>query len=199
MLAFVSLFLPPTLSLLPSLCLCPSVSVALQFNCTYRQRRQQQEEESSETLPKIVPAPGIPPVQNTSFNIQLFNTQSSPSPSRQAFYTVSQNQQVFVEVNLKIWFSTKKPSHNPNLFLTKQRLTSFLHLGSTRVHISSSLKAPTHRGGRDTDGEDLFHKRLWGADVPQYQRVMMAWMQSPMLTVSFNNMRFCNGPFTPSH
>lgn len=71
---------------------------AVVFNCTYRRRKQQQEEESSETLPRIVPAPGIPPVQNTSFTMELYNTLPFGNPSRQNFYTVSQNQQVFVEL-----------------------------------------------------------------------------------------------------
>lgn len=104
LLAFLSLFLSPPFSYL----LFVSLSATLQFNCTYRQRKlQQKEEESSETLPKIVPAPGILPVQNTSFSMKLYNMQSFLSPSRQAFFTVSQNQQVYVEVNPKNLFSTK--------------------------------------------------------------------------------------------
>lgn len=70
-----------------------------------KQQQQQppEEEEGSETLPRIVPAPGIPPLQNASFSIELYSTMpSGGSPSRQAFYTVSQNQRVFVEVDMVI-------------------------------------------------------------------------------------------------
>uniref|UniRef100_A0A8C4DHL5 Transforming growth factor, beta receptor III n=1 Tax=Dicentrarchus labrax TaxID=13489 RepID=A0A8C4DHL5_DICLA len=54
--------------------------------------------ETSETLPRIVPGPGRQPVNNMTFNMELYNTLPFNNPSRQAFYTVSQNQQVFVEV-----------------------------------------------------------------------------------------------------
>uniref|UniRef100_A0A3Q3LQL9 Transforming growth factor, beta receptor III n=1 Tax=Mastacembelus armatus TaxID=205130 RepID=A0A3Q3LQL9_9TELE len=63
------------------------------FNCTYRKNQ-----ETSETLPRIVPGPARQPVNNMTFTMELYNTLSSTNPSRQAFYTVSQNQQVFVEV-----------------------------------------------------------------------------------------------------
>ncbi|XP_068175106.1 transforming growth factor beta receptor type 3 [Antennarius striatus] len=63
------------------------------FNCTYRKNQ-----ETSETLPKIVPGPGMQPVKNMTFHMELYNTLPFNNPSRQAFYTVSQNQQVFVEV-----------------------------------------------------------------------------------------------------
>ncbi|XP_035509263.1 transforming growth factor beta receptor type 3 [Morone saxatilis] len=63
------------------------------FNCTYRKNQ-----ETSETLPRIVPGPGRQPVSNMTFNMELYNTMPFINPSRQAFYTVSQNQQVFVEV-----------------------------------------------------------------------------------------------------
>ncbi|KAM9849320.1 transforming growth factor beta receptor type 3 [Aulostomus maculatus] len=65
----------------------------LVFNCTYRQNR-----ETHETLPRIVPGPARLPVSNMTFNMELHNTMLFNSPSRQAFYTVSQNQQVFVEI-----------------------------------------------------------------------------------------------------
>uniref|UniRef100_A0A7N8XEJ3 Transforming growth factor, beta receptor III n=1 Tax=Mastacembelus armatus TaxID=205130 RepID=A0A7N8XEJ3_9TELE len=55
-------------------------------------------QETSETLPRIVPGPARQPVNNMTFTMELYNTLSSTNPSRQAFYTVSQNQQVFVEV-----------------------------------------------------------------------------------------------------
>nr|XP_046247010.1 transforming growth factor beta receptor type 3 [Scatophagus argus] len=67
------------------------------FNCTYRKNQ-----ETSETLPRIVPGPGVQPemqpVQNMTFNMELYDTLPFNNPSRQAFYTVTQNQQVFVEV-----------------------------------------------------------------------------------------------------
>ncbi|XP_070688172.1 transforming growth factor beta receptor type 3 [Pempheris klunzingeri] len=69
----------------------PSVIV---FNCTYRMSQ----ETTSETLHRIVPGPGRKPVNNMTFNMELYNTLPSNNPSRQPFYTVSQNQQVFVEV-----------------------------------------------------------------------------------------------------
>ncbi|XP_060886591.1 transforming growth factor beta receptor type 3 [Labrus mixtus] len=68
----------------------PSV---IEFNCTYRKNQ-----ETSETLDRIVPGPAKQPVNNMSFNMELYNTLPFNSPSRQAFYTVAQNQQVFVEV-----------------------------------------------------------------------------------------------------
>ncbi|XP_059197085.1 transforming growth factor beta receptor type 3 [Centropristis striata] len=63
------------------------------FNCTYRKNQ-----ESSATLPRIVPGPGRQPVSNMTFNMELYNTLPFNNPSRQAFYTVSPKQQVFVEV-----------------------------------------------------------------------------------------------------
>ncbi|KAL6108483.1 tgfbr3 [Pungitius sinensis] len=69
----------------------PSV---IKFNCTYRKKQ-----ETSETLPRIVPGPGKQPAGNTTFNMDLYNTLPFNKPSRQAFYTVSHQQQVFVEVS----------------------------------------------------------------------------------------------------
>ncbi|XP_041646950.1 transforming growth factor beta receptor type 3 [Cheilinus undulatus] len=63
------------------------------FNCTYPKSQ-----ESSEMLHRIVPGPAKQPVNNMTFNMELFNTLPFNNPSRQAFYTVAQNQQVFVEV-----------------------------------------------------------------------------------------------------
>ncbi|KAF3835707.1 hypothetical protein F7725_028265 [Dissostichus mawsoni] len=63
------------------------------FNCTYRKNQ-----ESSATLPRIVPGPGRHPVSNMTFKMELYNKLPIHNPSRQAFYTVSQKQQVFVEV-----------------------------------------------------------------------------------------------------
>ncbi|XP_033996611.1 transforming growth factor beta receptor type 3 isoform X1 [Trematomus bernacchii] len=63
------------------------------FNCTYRKNQ-----ESSATLPRIVPGPGRHPVSNMTFKMELYNKLPILNPSRQAFYTVSQKQQVFVEV-----------------------------------------------------------------------------------------------------
>ncbi|XP_037325648.2 transforming growth factor beta receptor type 3 isoform X2 [Pungitius pungitius] len=69
----------------------PSV---IKFNCTYRKKQ-----ETSETLPRIVPGPGKQPAGNTTFNMDLYNTLPFNKPSRQAFYTVSHQQEVFVEVS----------------------------------------------------------------------------------------------------
>ncbi|XP_010784220.1 transforming growth factor beta receptor type 3 [Notothenia coriiceps] len=60
------------------------------FNCTYRKNQ--------ETLPRIVPGPGRHPVSNMTFKMELYNKLPIHNPSRQAFYTVSQKEQVFVEV-----------------------------------------------------------------------------------------------------
>lgn len=73
----------------------------LQFNCTYRRNQQ-----PSDALPSIVPVPGRDPVKNASFTMELYDTLPFNNPSRQAFYTVSQNQQVFAEVCCYISDST---------------------------------------------------------------------------------------------
>lgn len=65
----------------------------INFNCTYFK-----EQESSEILPRIVPEPQRPKQLNVSFNMELFNTLPFSEPSRQAFHTVSQNQQVYVQI-----------------------------------------------------------------------------------------------------
>ncbi|CAJ1059748.1 transforming growth factor beta receptor type 3 [Xyrichtys novacula] len=63
------------------------------FNCTYSKQQ-----DTSETLLRIIPGPGKQPVSNMTFHMELYNTLPPHNPSRQAFYTVMQNQQVFVEV-----------------------------------------------------------------------------------------------------
>eukprot|EP00064_Thunnus_orientalis_P001073 superscaffoldBa00000066_g1074 len=63
------------------------------FNCTYRKSQ-----ETHDTLPRIVPGPAKQPVNNMTYNMELYNTLPINNPSRQAFHTVAQNQQVFVEV-----------------------------------------------------------------------------------------------------
>ncbi|XP_068599504.1 transforming growth factor beta receptor type 3 [Brachionichthys hirsutus] len=63
------------------------------FNCTYKKRQ-----ETLETIPKIVPGPGMQPGKNMTFHMELYDTLPFNKPARQAFYTVSQDQQVFVEV-----------------------------------------------------------------------------------------------------
>lgn len=55
-------------------------------------------QEPSGTLPDLGPKPGVHPVKNASFTMELYDTLPFNNPSRQAFYTVSQNQQVFAEV-----------------------------------------------------------------------------------------------------
>lgn len=65
----------------------------INFNCTYSKQQ-----ESSEILPRIVPEPQRPKQVNVSFNMELFNTLPFNDPSRQAFHTVSQNQQVYVQI-----------------------------------------------------------------------------------------------------
>ncbi|XP_040040090.2 transforming growth factor beta receptor type 3 isoform X2 [Gasterosteus aculeatus] len=69
----------------------PSV---IRFNCTYRKSQ-----ETSATRPRIVPGPGRQPPSNMTFNMDLYDTPAFNKPSRQAFYTVSHQQRVFVEVS----------------------------------------------------------------------------------------------------
>ncbi|KAM3619809.1 uncharacterized protein V6R79_013920 [Siganus canaliculatus] len=64
------------------------------FNCTYMQKQ-----DNPVTTPRIPPGPGRQPVKNMTFNMELYNTLPFSNPSRQAFLTVSQNQQIFVEVS----------------------------------------------------------------------------------------------------
>ncbi|XP_054873221.1 transforming growth factor beta receptor type 3 [Amphiprion ocellaris] len=65
----------------------------VRFNCTYRKNQ-----EPLDTLPKFVPGPSRQPVDNITFTMELYSMPPFMNPSRQAFFTVSQNQQVFVEV-----------------------------------------------------------------------------------------------------
>ncbi|XP_060934394.1 transforming growth factor beta receptor type 3 [Limanda limanda] len=73
----------------------------IDFNCTYKKNQG-----TSETLPRIVPGPSRQPVNNVTFTMEVFNTLSPNNPSRQAFFPVSPNQQVFVEIT-----STASDSH----------------------------------------------------------------------------------------
>uniref|UniRef100_A0A8C7ZVR2 Transforming growth factor, beta receptor III n=1 Tax=Oryzias sinensis TaxID=183150 RepID=A0A8C7ZVR2_9TELE len=59
-------------------------------NCTNRNK--------PETLTKTLPKQDLQPLSDITFNIELYDTNLFNSPLRQAFYTVSQNQTVFVEV-----------------------------------------------------------------------------------------------------
>ncbi|XP_058494253.1 transforming growth factor beta receptor type 3 isoform X2 [Solea solea] len=77
----------------------------IEFNCAYKKNQ-----ETTETLPKFVPGPSRPQVNNMTFSMELYNTLPSNIPSRQTFYTVSHNQQVFVEVT--------SATSNPNLGFT---------------------------------------------------------------------------------
>ncbi|XP_061744667.1 LOW QUALITY PROTEIN: transforming growth factor beta receptor type 3 [Nerophis ophidion] len=67
------------------------------FNCTYRHTRDSQD-------PGLGPGPGPGPVPGSvrpvdmTFSMDLYHTPLASPPSRQAFFTVSQDQQVFVEV-----------------------------------------------------------------------------------------------------
>ncbi|KAM4629181.1 transforming growth factor beta receptor type 3 isoform 2-T2 [Polymixia lowei] len=63
------------------------------FNCTYRKHQ-----ETPESFPRIVPGPAKEPVNNVTFSMELYNTNLFRYPAPQAFHTVSENKQVFVEV-----------------------------------------------------------------------------------------------------
>lgn len=63
-------------------------------------------QQPSDALPSILPVPGTDPVKNASFTMELYDTLPFNNPSRQAFYTISQNQQVFAEVCCYISDST---------------------------------------------------------------------------------------------
>ncbi|KAM4739258.1 transforming growth factor beta receptor type 3 isoform 2-T2 [Anableps anableps] len=68
-------------------------TASIDFNCTYRKA-----EEIPESIPSGVPVPPRQPVNNISFEMELFNTQSFSSPSRQAFFTVYDQKEVFVQI-----------------------------------------------------------------------------------------------------
>ncbi|XP_024134208.1 transforming growth factor beta receptor type 3 [Oryzias melastigma] len=61
----------------------------IEVTCTYNEP-----ETPSETVPKR----GLQPISSITFNIELYGTNLFDTPLRQAFYTLSQNQTVFVEV-----------------------------------------------------------------------------------------------------
>ncbi|KAM6921177.1 transforming growth factor beta receptor type 3 [Xenentodon cancila] len=63
----------------------------IKFNCTYRK--------DLETSPGVVSGPAKQPVKNITFNMDLYNAMPFNDPSRQSFFTVSHNKQVFVEVS----------------------------------------------------------------------------------------------------
>ncbi|KAM3875789.1 transforming growth factor beta receptor type 3 [Diretmus argenteus] len=65
----------------------------IQFNCTYRKNQ-----EVPESLPRILPGPAKEPVNNVTFSMELYNTNLFRYSAPQAFHTVSENKQVFVEV-----------------------------------------------------------------------------------------------------
>ncbi|CAG5861690.1 unnamed protein product [Menidia menidia] len=64
----------------------------IEFNCTYRKDQGMPE------TPVVTPRPARQPVENTTFIIELYDMLPPMDPSRQVFFTVSQNQQVYVEV-----------------------------------------------------------------------------------------------------
>ncbi|XP_071782347.2 transforming growth factor beta receptor type 3 [Centroberyx gerrardi] len=67
---------------------------SLMFNCTYRKSQ-----ETPEAVPRIVPGrANKEPVSNMTFSMDFYNTNLFRDPAPQAFHTVSENQQVFVEV-----------------------------------------------------------------------------------------------------
>ncbi|XP_055077455.1 transforming growth factor beta receptor type 3 [Periophthalmus magnuspinnatus] len=65
----------------------------IMFNCSYSTKP-----DSSEIPPRIMPELQRPKPVNVSFSIELYNTQPFSDPSRQSFYTVSQNLQVYVQI-----------------------------------------------------------------------------------------------------
>ncbi|KAJ0065407.1 hypothetical protein NL108_009515, partial [Boleophthalmus pectinirostris] len=68
-------------------------SSVVTFNCSYATKP-----DSSEFMPRIMPEPQRPKPVNVSFSMELYDTLPFNEPSRQAFYTVSQNQQVYVQI-----------------------------------------------------------------------------------------------------
>ncbi|XP_037530287.1 transforming growth factor beta receptor type 3 [Nematolebias whitei] len=69
----------------------------IEFNCSYKINKA-----ISRTPPKPVPGPARPPESNTTFYMELYDTLPYNSPSRQAFFTVSQEQEVFVQITSAI-------------------------------------------------------------------------------------------------
>ncbi|XP_019207319.1 transforming growth factor beta receptor type 3 isoform X2 [Oreochromis niloticus] len=64
------------------------------FNCTYTRKTKNQET----SAPRIVQEPPRQPVNNMTFNMELYDSLPINNPVRQNFFTVSQNQKVFVEI-----------------------------------------------------------------------------------------------------
>uniref|UniRef100_A0A8C5E622 ZP domain-containing protein n=1 Tax=Gouania willdenowi TaxID=441366 RepID=A0A8C5E622_GOUWI len=52
----------------------------------------------SDVVPRIVPGPAKPAVSDMTFSMELYNSPVFSNPSHQAFYTVTHQQQLFVEV-----------------------------------------------------------------------------------------------------
>ncbi|KAF6721996.1 Transforming growth factor beta receptor type 3 [Oryzias melastigma] len=65
---------------------------SIEVTCTYKNEL----ETSSETVPEQ----GLQPISSITFNIELYGTNLFDTPLRQAFYTLSQNQTVFVEIRV---------------------------------------------------------------------------------------------------
>ncbi|KAM6963097.1 transforming growth factor beta receptor type 3 [Aplochiton taeniatus] len=67
---------------------------SIMFNCTYRIKPQ-----VPESFPRIFPARDpVVSTNNVTFGMDLYNTNLFMPPSIQAFHTVAENQQVFVEI-----------------------------------------------------------------------------------------------------
>ncbi|XP_028300716.1 transforming growth factor beta receptor type 3, partial [Gouania willdenowi] len=71
----------------------PQQASIVAFNCTYRKKQQK-----SDVVPRIVPGPAKPAVSDMTFSMELYNSPVFSNPSHQAFYTVTHQQQLFVEV-----------------------------------------------------------------------------------------------------
>ncbi|XP_076736863.1 transforming growth factor beta receptor type 3 isoform X3 [Maylandia zebra] len=69
-------------------------SSTILFNCTYTSKTKNQET----SAPRIVQEPPRQPVNNMTFNMELYDSLPINNPARQNFFTVSQNQKVFVEI-----------------------------------------------------------------------------------------------------
>ncbi|XP_047230998.1 transforming growth factor beta receptor type 3 isoform X2 [Girardinichthys multiradiatus] len=93
----------------------------IEFNCTYRKSK-----DVSKSMPGFErnPVPPRPPVNDISLEMELYDTQYFNSPSRQAFFTVFDQKQVFVQitstasdpdVGLTITSCFISPSSNPAL------------------------------------------------------------------------------------
>ncbi|XP_037830025.1 transforming growth factor beta receptor type 3 isoform X2 [Kryptolebias marmoratus] len=65
----------------------------IEFNCSYKTNK-----DILERPPGILPVAPRPPVNNMMFHMELYDTLPYNSSSRQAFYTVSQQKKVFVQI-----------------------------------------------------------------------------------------------------